>query len=104
MNELPDADREALLTRLIERTARGDRLLVIEPLAKSASPWCRDWANRIVAAGGRADEWRFRVELPAIVAKLDRAAGLRHAEVTGRSLWLSRTGSPTGWMGGGEKT
>ena len=26
-------------------------------------------------AGGRADEWRVRIELPPIVAKLDRAAG-----------------------------
>jgi hypothetical protein len=30
------------------------------------------------------------VELPAIVAKLDRAAGLDHREITGRSLWLAR--------------
>jgi hypothetical protein len=103
VNELPDADRDALLTRLIERTARGDRLMVIEPLAKSASPWWSAWADRIVTAGGRADEWRVRVELPAIVAKLDRAAGLRHGEVTGRSLWLSRTALPTGRMGGGEQ-
>jgi hypothetical protein len=29
-----------------------------------------------------------RTELPAIVAKLDRAAGLNHREITGRSLWL----------------
>ena len=38
--------------------------------------------------GGRADEWRFQVPLPAIVAKLDRAAGLNHRELTGRSLWM----------------
>jgi hypothetical protein len=27
--------------------------------------------------------------LPPIVAKLDRAAGLNHRELTGRSLWLA---------------
>ena len=41
-----------------------------------------------MAAGGRGDEWRFRVELPAIVTKLDRAAGLNHRELTARSLCL----------------
>ena len=41
----------------------------------------------LVAAGGRTDEWRVGVELPPIVAKLDRAAGLDHREITGRSLW-----------------
>jgi hypothetical protein len=40
--------------------------------------------------GGRADEWRFRAELPPIVAKLDRAAGLDHRELTARSLWIGR--------------
>jgi hypothetical protein len=33
-----------------------------------------------------------RVELPAIVAKLDRAAGLDHREQTGRSLWIGGQG------------
>ena len=41
------------------------------------------------AAGGRADEWRFRVEFPPIVAKLDRAAGLT-PEITGRSLYIGQ--------------
>jgi hypothetical protein len=42
--------------------------------------------------GGRADEWRFRTELPAIVMKLDRSAKLDHRELTARSLWLTRPG------------
>ena len=88
MNELADTAREALLTRLVERAAqrrsRADRRAarrlrraLVEPLAR-----------HVRAAGGRADEWRIRVELPAIVAKLDRAAGLNHREITGRSLFL----------------
>jgi hypothetical protein len=43
----------------------------------------------VEASGGRADEWRVRTELPAIVAKLDRATGLDHREITGRSLWMN---------------
>jgi SAM-dependent methyltransferase len=89
LNELPDAAREGLLTRLVERGLHGDRVLIVEPLAGGVARWWNSWRETIARAGGRADEWRFRMELPAIVAKLDRAAGLDHREITGRSLWLA---------------
>ena len=63
-------------------------MLVVEPLAKSIVPWWERWTAAFERAGGRADEWRWRVDLPAIVLKLDRAVGLDHREITGRSLWL----------------
>jgi len=88
LNELADPAREALLTRLVERASRGDRVLVVEPLAGFVARWWNRWRAVFEAAGGRADEWRLRTELPAIVAKLDRATGLNHHEITGRSLWL----------------
>ena len=88
MNELPDPERDALLARLVERARRGDRVLIVEPLAGFVARWWNRWRDTFEAAGGRADEWRLRTELPAIVAKLDRAAGLNHREITGRSLWL----------------
>ena len=87
VNELRDQARAALLPRLIERARRGDRVLVVEPLARFVAPWWEQWRNTFAAAGGRADEWRFHPDLPAIVKKLDRAAGLDHREVTGRSIW-----------------
>ena len=96
LNELPPAARDALLTRLVDRARAGraprqaDRLLIVEPMAGFVSPWWTRWRNAIVAAGGRADEWRFRVQLPPVIAKLDQAAGLNHQELTGRSLWLMR--------------
>jgi len=86
VNEVSDASRARLLTRLLDRASRGDPVLVVEPLAGFVAPWWSAWRDAFVAAGGRADEWRFRVELPAIVAKLDRAAGLDHRELTARSL------------------
>ncbi|MGB7219049.1 MAG: class I SAM-dependent methyltransferase [Vicinamibacterales bacterium] len=97
LNELSEVAREAVLTRAVERVRQaraaksGERLcvLVVEPLAGFVAPWWGRWRAVIEAAGGRADEWRVRVELPAIVAKLDRASGLNHRELTGRSLWLS---------------
>jgi SAM-dependent methyltransferase len=90
LNELPDAGRDALLERLVARhgSSPGDRVLIVEPLAGFVARWWRRWRDTFEAAGGRADEWRFRVELPPIVAKLDRAAGLDHRELTGRTLWL----------------
>jgi SAM-dependent methyltransferase len=88
MNELADAPRDALLEKLIARAGEGDRLLIVEPVAGFVARWWGRWRERVLAAGGRADEWRVRVELPSIVAKLDRAAGLNHHELKGRSLWL----------------
>ncbi len=92
LNELADASRDALLTRLVERATSsvgGDRVLIVEPIAGFVARWWDTWRQAIEKAGGRADEWRVRVELPPIVAKLDKAAGLNHRELTGRSLYIS---------------
>jgi hypothetical protein len=87
VNELGDAARDALLPRLLDRASNGGRVLIVEPVARFT--WWNRWRAAFAAAGGRDDEWRIRVELPPIVAKLDRAAGLHHQELTARSLWLS---------------
>jgi hypothetical protein len=87
LNEVSESAREALLGQLIARAKRGDALLIVEPVAGSVASWWNRWRREVESAGGRADEWRFRTELPPIVAKLDRAAGLDHREITGRSLW-----------------
>ena len=96
LNELAPDTRNALLAGAIDRVRarpsqqeqRG-RLLVIEPIAQFVAPWWDEWRRAVVAAGGRADEWRFRMDLPPIVTKLDRAAGLNHRELTARSFWLA---------------
>jgi hypothetical protein len=90
LNELQEPARDQLLPALLARARRGDRVLVVEPIARAVTPWWARWADAFEAAGGRADEWRVRVELPPIVRKLDRAAGLDHSELTGRSLWIGR--------------
>jgi hypothetical protein len=66
----------------------GARVLVVEPLSRRIATWWPRWQEVFAGAGGRADEWRFRVELPEIVRRLDRASGLDHRELTGRTLWL----------------
>jgi len=85
LNELDDRTREQTLARLFERKSP---VLIVEPLAKAVAPWWNKWRDACVKGGGRANEWRFRTELPAIVAKLDRAAGLDHREITARSMFL----------------
>ncbi len=89
VNELDPVTRAALLERLLEAVDRGARVLVVEPIAKRALPWWEGWSAAFKARGGRADEWRFRTDLPPRLALLDRAAGLDHRELTGRSLWIA---------------
>lgn len=89
LNELPDAVREPLEDRLIDAAGRGVPVLIVEPISRSVSPWWDATASRMVAAGGRADEWRFPVDLPPFLRLLDKAAGLDHRELTVRSLYCS---------------
>ncbi len=87
VNEIAEAvARDALRARLLAHAAAGGRVLVVEPLAGFVAPWWTEWQSAFASAGGRADEWRVRTELPAIVEKLDRAAGLNHRELKARSL------------------
>lgn len=87
LNELPDAVRITVEKRLLETVERGGRVLVIEPIARAITPWWDDAAARFSASGGRADEWRLPIELPPLLQKFDRAAGLNHRELTFRSLF-----------------
>jgi hypothetical protein len=90
LNELPEPERETLLHVLLQRArTTGDPILIVEPIARSIAPWWDKWAGVFAQAGGSSAEWRFSVELPAVLRKLDRAAGLSHRELTGRTLWLS---------------
>lgn len=88
INEIDDTVRANLLERLGEAKENGSHVLVIEPIAKRALGWWSQWADRFCAAGGRADEWRFRTELPERQRTLGRAAGLDPRELTARSLWM----------------
>ena len=86
INELGDEARAALLPRLIDHASRGGRLLIVEPLAGFVAPWWDEWQRQLAPAGGQVHEWRTRLPLPAIVEKLDRAAGLNHREIKGRTI------------------
>ncbi len=91
LNELPDLARATLLDALLDASARGAPVLILEPIARGVAPWWDAACARVEAAGGRADEWRIAPELPPIVAKLGRAAGLDHREIKARSLLIARS-------------
>jgi hypothetical protein len=88
INELDDATRGEWTGRLLSAARRGSPVLVIEPIARRLGSWWDQWADAWKAAGGREDDWRFHIELPERLALMDRASGLDHRELTGRSLWL----------------
>ncbi|HNV04241.1 MAG TPA: class I SAM-dependent methyltransferase [Vicinamibacterales bacterium] len=89
LNELGEEARVRCLRALLGAHARGARVLVVEPLAAAVAPWWPAWASAAEAAGGRQDQWRFPAALPDLLARLDRAAGLDHRELTARSVYLS---------------
>ena len=91
INELDVENRARFLREFLGIRQSGLPVLVVEPIARKLTEWWNDWTTEIVSAGGRADEWRFHVPLPERLALMDRAAGLDHREITGRSLWLPGT-------------
>jgi len=88
INEIDEDARTALLSKLVEAREQGAHVLVIEPIAKRALSWWPEWQARFTVSGGRADEWRFRIDLPERQQQLARSAGLEPRELTARSLWM----------------
>ena len=88
INELDPASRGRFQHDFIKTAQSGAPVLILEPIARRLTAWWDDWARDWKTVGGREDEWRFRVDLPERLALMDRAAGLDHRELTGRSLWL----------------
>ena len=87
-NELADGLAPRRSTSCWRCKRQGARVLVIEPIARRTAPWWGGWEDRVVAAGGRADEWRFPSDLPPRPLALARAAGLDPRELTARTLYL----------------
>jgi hypothetical protein len=92
LNELPTEAGATLRSGLIDASTHGARVLIVEPIARGVAPWWNEAAQMVTATGGRADEWRFRLDLPPLIRMLDRAAGLDHRELKARSLFMTRGG------------
>lgn len=89
VNELDAPARTALLAALLELARAGTAILVIEPIARRLVPWWDQWAQAFAVRGGRDDEWRLQMELPAGLAALDEAAGFRREALSARTLCFS---------------
>lgn len=86
LNELEEPVRERLLEEILADAGRP--ILILEPVARGVAPW---WSRLERSLGERAFalhtfEWRRRLELPEWIARMDRAAGLDHRELTARVL------------------
>jgi len=86
VNELPRPSQDRLLPALLELGRRGACILLVEPLSHLATPWWGLWESAFLAAGGRADEWKFAVEFPRHLAALDEAAGFQREGLGGKTL------------------
>ena len=90
LNELDEASRTDVKALLLEAARAGTQVLVVEPIATRVSPWWAEWARDFESIGGRADQWRFTVQLPELIERLDRAAGMRHDQLKARSLFAGK--------------
>jgi hypothetical protein len=90
INELPATVRSQALDRLTAAARAGHSVVVIEPIARTTTPWWPEWERSFSPLGGRSREWRFRADLPPLLRDLDKSAGLTHRELTARSLTTFR--------------
>jgi hypothetical protein len=88
VNELPESVRDGVLEQFVAAHRRGAGVLIVEPIGRRVNRWWTDWAKVFGEAGGRNDDWRFPLRLPARQRALARAAGLDVQELTARSLYL----------------
>jgi hypothetical protein len=95
VNELDRDARAQLLAAVVTLVARGAGVLVLEPIARSVTPWWADWARALVGAnaapagrGERQDEWRLTPQVPEPLRSMDAAAGFHRDELTARSLYV----------------
>lgn len=88
VNELSDEGRATFLKAMLAAKTKGCRTLIVEPIAKRPVPWWPEWSQHVLAAGGRDDAWNIPAELPARLRLMDKAAGLKHDRLKGRTLYL----------------
>jgi predicted RNA methylase len=86
VNELDAAARRRVLDLLLAACASGHHVVVVEPVARGIAPWWNDWRKSFEPVGGHIHEWRFPADLPPLLRDFDKAAGLRHRELTARTL------------------
>ena len=87
-NELSDEGRRELLKQLQSAAQKGSAVLIIEPIAKRQLPWWPKWCEALEALGGQSREWSLHLDMPDRLGLLDKASGLNHRVMKGRTLWV----------------
>ena len=88
VNELEAPARDTLLRALSRLKHAGARILVIEPIARTISPWWSDWCTELHGAISVSGEWKFETTLPPALAAVDEAAGFGRTHLSARSLFV----------------
>jgi predicted nicotinamide N-methyase len=88
VNELESSPRHGLLGALTRLAAGGVRIVVIEPIARSVSPWWEEWVAAFanVDPSSRADEWKFDLALPPALDRMNDAAGFSTRVLSARTI------------------
>lgn len=91
VNELAGPTRDRLLPLLLECIGRGAAVLVIEPVAGSATQWWGEWEKAFTAqARGGSSRWRFAITLPEVLEQVSADAGFRRDALAAKSLHTNR--------------
>jgi SAM-dependent methyltransferase len=86
VNELRNDERARLLPALVDAVRRGSHVMIVEPLARSATPWWPEWALALAPCRPDDREWKLTVDPPDIVRRLGKAAGLTPTSINFRTL------------------
>jgi SAM-dependent methyltransferase len=84
LNECDEAARERVLCALERGIAAGARVLVLEPLSGRVVPWWDEVAAQLARSGLATGSIRWRMQRPAWIVDMDRAARLDHRELGAR--------------------
>jgi hypothetical protein len=88
LNELEESQRNTVTDTFLHHAQQGAHVLVIEPISNQTSPWWNEWEKRCIPYGGTTHTWRFQNPLPQRWKLMDKAAGLDHAVLTAKSMYL----------------
>jgi len=87
LNECRPELRARIVAQLTRAQSKGARVIVLEPLARSAAPWWGELAAELVPRGFASELHKYSIERPDWIERLDQASGLDHREVGARVLW-----------------
>ncbi len=93
LSELDDEERGGALLKVIGALRKGGAILVIEPLAKTVTPWWQEWTEKLAPLHVRDELIRVSIDRPGFIRDMDKAAKLDHQVIGARVLFGGRAPS-----------